>query len=946
MSINKIFFNSHLTRFFAVVFFVATSFFIGRTALADIPGFVSDIIGWIALRLVELFGIIFVWFVDILIDIVQFNEFTTLSMVETGWGLVRDLANMFFIVVLLIIAFATVLKISSYHYQKTLAKLLIMAILINFSKLIAGFLIDFFQVIMLTFVNGFKDAAAGNLAAGFGIYEMLAKANTGQVGDIGSNTSAALAALLAVLMIIVADMVVLIMIAVMLWRIAMLWILVILSPLAYLSYAFIPKYWSQWWQMFFQHLTSGPIIAFFLWVAMLTMQQDALKDKLVVDGDRDTTQSLTFVGSAVNNKVLMNYFVSIALFMGGLAIAQKVAAQSGGAVGSFAQKVQKIGAGVAMYATGGMIVKRGFDKVKKFQQMRQDIKDERDARHAAALMGVYGSLKQKTIGLVGQGFRRGYTKLEKTQERDQNLKDLEAGRNELLQMEDKGWNNSNHENYQKYQDKKAEVTRLEKERTRLQMRKWAVRGGLTALAIGSLPVSSLVGAGTLAGVAGTGIAAALAGSKKMSQSGQAEKEMAKNWRMREVGKHSDEMKKMTDNKLEVIIRDEAENHYRRLAALFEKIVRGNGKADEEKYYSDLVKRLGGGDKVINDQYNNLIKQYLPGAIPKERETEEQRTVARDDFIERTRKKLFNYDSMDIDSWKVALGSILRGLFDPKNGAFDHTELTNAIKKASPAKKDAILEGLETIAKTDQDDEQRERAIEVLLSNGGAHRVNWSDQKITNEKFAQMYQKNKRDIEGSMVDNPNSVSLDFIEKIIASLKNSDVVAFYNSIKKSGRSDKKTVETYLHEQAVQRVNDNIGKPDEDKSITSMSNILKLSGDVEQVFKVNPKVQNKILNQYSSLLNSNDFYKIKPTSLTDDQLNRLTEALMLNVDYATVEGGINKGIQEGRTKEMGILAEKIIDIASASNKSISSKAQTNAINIINKASQNKNSRLALYL
>lgn len=352
MSINKNLFKNYLTRFFAVVFFVVFSFFIGKSASANIPDFVTDIIGWVALRLVELFGVIFVWFVDILIDISQFNEFTTLSMVETGWGLARDVANMFFIVVLLIIAFSTVLKISSYHYQKTLTKLLIMAILVNFSKLIAGFLIDFFQVIMLTFVNGFKDAAAGNLAAGFGIYEMLANANTGQVGDIGSNAAAALAALLAVLMIIIADMVVLIMIAVLLWRIAMLWVLVIISPLAYLSYAFIPKYWSQWWQMFFQHLTSGPIIAFFLWLALLTMQQDALKDKLVVEGDRDTTQNYSFVGSAVNNKVLMNYFVSIALLMGGLAIAQKVAAQSGGAVGNFAQKVQKVGTKAAMIGTG------------------------------------------------------------------------------------------------------------------------------------------------------------------------------------------------------------------------------------------------------------------------------------------------------------------------------------------------------------------------------------------------------------------------------------------------------------------------------------------------------------------------------------------------------------------------------------------------------------------
>lgn len=321
-------------------------------AITDPISFLTKLLLGLFLIIIQFLGVLFVFFVSIMIDIAQFNTFINMPMVEVGWGLARDVANMFFIVVLLIIAFSTVLKISSYHYQKTLTKLLIMAILVNFSKLIAGFLIDFFQVIMLTFVNGFKDAAAGNLAQGFGIYEMLAQA-PGITSTDSLQEGFVVAGALAVVMILVADMVVLIMIAVLLWRIAMLWVLVIISPLAYLSYAFMPKYWSQWWQMFFQHLISGPVIAFFLWLALLTMQQGEItKDFNKKSTVEMQSEMAKIIPSQVNQSVLLNYMVVMALLLGGLTISQKVAAQSGSAVGNFAQKVQKVGTRAAMIGTG------------------------------------------------------------------------------------------------------------------------------------------------------------------------------------------------------------------------------------------------------------------------------------------------------------------------------------------------------------------------------------------------------------------------------------------------------------------------------------------------------------------------------------------------------------------------------------------------------------------
>ena len=53
-------------------------------------------------------------------------------------------------------------------------------------------------------------------------------------------------------------------------RIIALWLLIILSPLAY-ALRVIPnteKYASQWWSEFGKYAVVGPVMAFFLWIAL------------------------------------------------------------------------------------------------------------------------------------------------------------------------------------------------------------------------------------------------------------------------------------------------------------------------------------------------------------------------------------------------------------------------------------------------------------------------------------------------------------------------------------------------------------------------------------------------------------------------------------------------------------------------------------------------------
>lgn len=74
--------------------------------------------------------------------IINFATFANISGVPTAWALLRDITNIFFIFVFLAIGIGTILGLQGYGYKKLLPKLLIVAVLINFSLFFAKVGID------------------------------------------------------------------------------------------------------------------------------------------------------------------------------------------------------------------------------------------------------------------------------------------------------------------------------------------------------------------------------------------------------------------------------------------------------------------------------------------------------------------------------------------------------------------------------------------------------------------------------------------------------------------------------------------------------------------------------------------------------------------------------------------------------------------------------------
>src|SRR3989344_3474652 len=238
----------------------------------------GSVISWI----VSIEGF-FLWILSkLLFALVRYNGFATAPAVQIGWTIVRDVANMFFVVVLLAVAIGTILRVESYNFKRLLPKIIIMAVLVNFSLVIAGLILDAAQVVMLSFVAAFAPVAnSGGLSGEANLVNLL------NIQDImqfnAQNTEgtsfwgALVTALLAVILMAIALMVIVVMLVIFLIRIIMIWMLLVLSPMAFVLMAFPQgqRYASQWWQKFSQYVIVGPVLAFFLWLTFAIINPGA-----------------------------------------------------------------------------------------------------------------------------------------------------------------------------------------------------------------------------------------------------------------------------------------------------------------------------------------------------------------------------------------------------------------------------------------------------------------------------------------------------------------------------------------------------------------------------------------------------------------------------------------------------------------------------------------------
>jgi hypothetical protein len=185
-----------------------------------------------------------------------------------GWTAVKDIANMFIVLGFVFVGISTALRIRDYEAKKLLLPLIIVALLINFSGLICGLMIDASNIAMRSL--SLNSPASGTMGA-------TIKHSIDVVWDKTMTNAAVKENLLgyvandivfAIFYLVTAGTFLFLSI-ILFVRYIMLAILFILSPLAFVCYVFgfTKKYFTMWWEKFLKWILVGIGAIFFLWLA-------------------------------------------------------------------------------------------------------------------------------------------------------------------------------------------------------------------------------------------------------------------------------------------------------------------------------------------------------------------------------------------------------------------------------------------------------------------------------------------------------------------------------------------------------------------------------------------------------------------------------------------------------------------------------------------------------
>jgi len=289
---------------------------------------VIQAVGAVVQILISVLGTLTVSLIHILLMVASYNDYMVSPAITRGWVIVRDVANLFFVAIILIVSIGSIVNPERFGGVKKVFRVLLYALLVNFSRTIAGIFIDISQLIMLTFVNGFAQAAGGNFVEALGITKIT---------DISAGTTAVTFAstmgqlLLGLFMFVIITVIIGIIVVALVVRMVTLWMLVVLSPLAFAlgSSDITHQHYAEWWKKFSAELTTGPIVAFFLWLSLVTFQSSE-GSKIVgqnglVDGAKGAEPVTIDCGQGLmcGQENLVRFIVATAMLLLGLSFARE-----------------------------------------------------------------------------------------------------------------------------------------------------------------------------------------------------------------------------------------------------------------------------------------------------------------------------------------------------------------------------------------------------------------------------------------------------------------------------------------------------------------------------------------------------------------------------------------------------------------------------------------------
>ena len=227
------------------------------------------------------------------------------------WGIVRDLLNISFIIVLLYTAFTIIFQTDTTG-KKVLLTIVLMALLVNFSFPITLFIIDISNSLMYTIINTLNfGGTTGGTGAGTSMGTVIQNSGVQSIIYPGKGVVPDIPVILASIVFVFILAVTILAVGLLLVvRMITLAILLIFSPIAYVA-RILPetkKYSSQWWDQLFSNAIFGPAMLLGVYVAVsLIKAQNSASLKSFVAAAGTQTDGTT-VGTNANMIASMAWF--------------------------------------------------------------------------------------------------------------------------------------------------------------------------------------------------------------------------------------------------------------------------------------------------------------------------------------------------------------------------------------------------------------------------------------------------------------------------------------------------------------------------------------------------------------------------------------------------------------------------------------------------------------
>lgn len=214
-----------------------------------------------------------------ILDSILDNPITTDEAFIPGWVQVRNLGNMAIVLGFILVGIATALRIRSYEAGKLLPKLIIAALLINFSGLIVGVVIDTGNLVTTGLINN-KEAKPGDEISDFPapaigeylLYKMNAVTQDALSQNLYNGNKTRFISTTICFTFVYAGMALtfLYLGGVMIARYAILILLFVISPLALVAWIFpaSESKFKEWWSQLLKWAFVGVFASFVLWLAI------------------------------------------------------------------------------------------------------------------------------------------------------------------------------------------------------------------------------------------------------------------------------------------------------------------------------------------------------------------------------------------------------------------------------------------------------------------------------------------------------------------------------------------------------------------------------------------------------------------------------------------------------------------------------------------------------